>query len=69
MERMTLRRVALLLAGLACLPSRLPAQTRAVTLADAIRLSERVQPLVVRASGDLATAAAQRRSAWGAYLP
>jgi outer membrane protein TolC len=69
MERMTLRRVALLLAGLACLPSRLPAQTRAVTLADAIRLLERVQPLVVRASGDLATAAAQRRSAWGAYLP
>jgi outer membrane protein TolC len=63
------RVAALLLLGLAGLPYRLPAQTRAVTLADAIRLSERVQPLVVRASGDLETAAAQRRSAWGAYLP
>jgi outer membrane protein TolC len=60
---------ALLLLGLAGLPYRLPAQTGAVTLADAIRLSERVQPLVLRASGDLETAAAQRRSAWGAYLP
>ena len=67
---MTLRPGAvLLLAGLAVLSSRVQAQQRAVTLADAIRLSERVQPLVVRAAGDLETAAAQRRSAWGAYLP
>ena len=67
---MTLRPGAvLLLGGLAVLSSRVQAQQRAVTLADAIRLSERVQPLVVRAAGDLETAAAQRRSAWGAYLP
>jgi outer membrane protein TolC len=45
------------------------AQTRSVTLADAIRLAERVQPDVVRAEGDVRTAGAQRRSAWGAYLP
>lgn len=67
---MTLQRVAaLLLLGLAGLSPALRAQGRAVSLADAIRLSERVQPLVVRAQGDLETAAAQRRSAWGAYLP
>ncbi len=67
---MTPQRVAvLLLLGLAGLSPRLWGQARAVTLADAIRLSERVQPLVVRAAGDLETAAAQRRSVWGAYLP
>jgi len=59
----------MLLLGLAGLCPRLWAQGRAITLADAIRLSERVQPLVVRATGDLETAAAQRRSVWGAYLP
>jgi outer membrane protein TolC len=67
---MTLQRVAaLLLLGLAGVSPRLWAQAKAVTLADAIRLSERVQPLVVGAAGDLETAAAQRRSVWGAYLP
>jgi outer membrane protein len=67
---MTFRRVAaLLLLGLAGLSPRLGAQAKAVALADAIRLSERVQPLVVRAAGDVETAAARRRSAWGAYLP
>ncbi|CAN5861122.1 TolC family protein [soil metagenome] len=67
---MTSRRGAvLLLAALAVLPSGVGAQERTVTLADAIRLSERVRPVVVRAAGDLETAAAQRRSAWGAYLP
>ncbi|HUQ16135.1 MAG TPA: TolC family protein [Gemmatimonadales bacterium] len=67
---MTLQRVAaLLLLGLAGVSPRLWAQAKAVTLADAIRLSERVQPLVVRAAGDVETAAAQRRSVWGAYLP
>ena len=45
------------------------AQERAVTLAEAIRLSERVQPGVVQARGNVETAAAQRRNAWGAYLP
>jgi outer membrane protein len=67
---MTPRRLAVLLVlGLAGLAPRVWGQARAVTLEDAIRLSERVQPLVVRAAGDLETAAAERRSAWGAYLP
>jgi outer membrane protein len=67
---MTPSRVAtLLLLGLAVLPARLPGQERVVTLADAIKLSERVQPAVVRAAGEIQTAAAQRRSAWGSYLP
>ena len=67
---MRFSRVAtLLLMGLAGLSPRLQAQERAVTLDEAIRLAERVQPLVVRAAGDIQTAAAQRRSAWGSYLP
>ena len=51
------------------LPLRLAAQDRAVTLADAITLAERTQPSVVQARGEVQTAAAQRRSAWGAFLP
>jgi outer membrane protein len=67
---MTFHRVAVLLVlGLAGLRPGAYAQERGVSLADAIRLSERVQPLVVRASADITTAAAQRRSAWGSYLP
>ena len=67
---MPLPRLAVLLfLGLAGPGPRLYAQERTVTLADAIRLSERVQPLVVRAAGEIETAAAQRRSAWGSYLP
>jgi outer membrane protein TolC len=45
------------------------AQARTITLEEAIRLSERVQPDMVRATGAVATAAAQRRNAWAAYLP
>ena len=67
---MTLHRVAVLLVlGLGGVSRGLYGQERSVTLADAIRLSERVQPTVVRAAGDVETAAAQRRSAWGGYLP
>jgi outer membrane protein len=47
----------------------LPAQQRVITLAEAIRRSERVQPDVIRAAGDVRTAGARRRNAWGAYLP
>jgi outer membrane protein TolC len=47
----------------------LTAQQRAITLAEAIRRSEQVQPDVVRAAGDVRTAGARRRSAWGAFLP
>ena len=45
------------------------AQERSVTLDEAIRLAERVQPDVVRASTAVRTAGAQRRNAWGAFLP
>ncbi len=40
-----------------------------MTLAEAIRRAERVQPAMIRASADVRTAGAQRRSALGAYLP
>jgi outer membrane protein len=42
---------------------------QSVTLAEAIRLSERAQPDVIRAAAGVRTAGAQRRSAWGAFLP
>jgi outer membrane protein len=45
------------------------AQERSVTLEDAIRMAERVQPDVVRAAAGVRTAGAQRRNAWGAFLP
>ncbi len=58
------------LLALSCVTApRLGAQGRAVTLAEAIRLSEKVQPSVVQARGNVETAGAQRRTAWGAYLP
>jgi outer membrane protein TolC len=47
----------------------LVAQQRAVTLAEALRRSQQVQPDVVQAAAAVRTAGAQRRSAWGAYLP
>ena len=47
----------------------LPAQERAITLAEAIRLAERTQPAMVEAESQVRTAAAQRRNAWGAFLP
>ena len=61
----------LTIAGLLFLPAAdgLSAQQPAITLAEAIRRSERVQPDVVRAASDVRTAGARRRSAWGAFLP
>jgi outer membrane protein len=61
---------AILLAGIIATPclAQVPEQPT-VTLAEAIRRAERVQPAVIRASADVRTAAAQRRNAWGAYLP
>jgi outer membrane protein len=56
--------------ALFCSPAAvLAAQQQAITLAEAIRRSEQVQPDVVRATGDVRTAGARRRSAWGAFLP
>jgi outer membrane protein len=48
---------------------RASAQEVAVTLADAIRRAERVQPDVVRAASAVRSAGAQRKTAWGAFLP
>ena len=56
-----------LLTMLAAAPLR--AQVRVVTLPDAIRLAERTQPGMVQAQAEVRTAAAQRRNAWGAFLP
>ena len=56
-----------LLTALAAAPLR--AQVRVVTLPDAIRLAERTQPSMVQAQAGVRTAAAQRRNAWGAFLP
>jgi outer membrane protein TolC len=50
-------------------PLRLAAQDRAITLADALKLAQRTQPSVIQAQGQVETSAAQRRSAWGAFLP
>jgi outer membrane protein len=64
-----MNRMPLVVLGTLLAPLRLAAQDRAVTLADAIKLAERTQPSVVQAQGQVETAAAQRRSAWGAFLP
>jgi outer membrane protein len=56
-----------LLTMLAVTPLR--AQVRVVTLPDAIQLAERTQPSMVQAQAEVRTAAAQRRNAWGAFLP
>jgi outer membrane protein TolC len=61
--------LALAVLSLHLLPGAVSAQTRSITLGEAIRLSEQAQPAVVRAVGAVTTAAAQRRSAWGSYLP
>jgi outer membrane protein len=61
--------LALMLCAPVVGPPGAAAQVRTITLAEAVRLSERVQPSVVRALGAVTTAAAQRRNAWGAYLP
>jgi outer membrane protein len=64
-----MNRVSLLVLVTTFAGGPLPAQDRAVTLAEAIRLAERTQPAVVQAEGQVRTAAAQRRNAWGSFLP
>jgi outer membrane protein len=66
---MMTRRLILTGCLLLCPAAWASAQQQVVTLAEALRLSERVQPDVVRASAAIRTAGAQRRSAWGAFLP
>ena len=65
-----MRSVYVPLLALSCITApRLSAQGRTVTLQEAIQLSEKVQPAMVQARGSVETAAAQRRNAWGGYLP
>ncbi len=59
--------VAGLAAVLLAPPAR--AQRPSVTLAEALRLAEQVQPRMVQAQGQVRTAGADVRSAKGAYLP
>lgn len=47
----------------------LQGQERSVTLPEAIRLAERTQPAMVQARSQVRTAGAERRSAWGSFLP
>lgn len=49
--------------------ARASAQEPAVTLEEAIRLAERVQPTVVQAQGSVRNAGAQLRAAYGQFLP
>jgi outer membrane protein len=65
LKRCHLIAVLLLPAGAARASGQIPA----VTLPEAIRRAERVQPTVVEAAADVRTAGARRRSAFGAYLP
>jgi outer membrane protein len=55
---------ATLLAG-----SSVRAQPRSITLAEALRRAESVDPQVVRAQGDVRNASAAVRTAYGGYLP
>jgi outer membrane protein TolC len=64
-----MNRVSVLVLVTTLVGAPLPAPDRAVTLAEAIRLAERTQPAVVQAEGQVRTAAAQRRNAWGGFLP
>ena len=64
-----MNRVTLILLLSTAAGTPLQAQERTVTLQDAIRLSEHSQPDMVQAQSDVRTAAAQRRNAWGSFLP
>src|SRR6185436_10811418 len=67
--RMTRHRITIVLLVTLAGGARLAAQQRSVTLADALRLAEQVQPQVILAQTDVLNASAQRRTTWGAYLP
>jgi outer membrane protein len=64
------RRQLLAMAALALVaPAALPAQQLQVALGEAVRRALEVQPAVVQARGDVRTASAGERAAWGAFLP
>ena len=61
--------LARLIVGLLCLATPVAAQTRSVTLEEAVARATRVQPRVITATGQVRTAEARIKSAKGAYLP
>src|SRR5688500_8134639 len=69
MRRADLTLFAALILMAAPAAAQSPDSTRSVTLEDAIRLAEVVQPRVVQAQGAVLNAEARVRSAKGAYLP
>jgi outer membrane protein TolC len=64
-----MRTPCLLLIVLAAPAQSAICQAPAITLEEAIRRAERVQPTVVRAEADVRTANARKRSALGSYFP
>lgn len=67
-ETTVIKRIGVIL-GLGLMPCGLSAQTRTVTLEDAIALALRTQPAIIQAQGDLDVAYAGRRQAIGSFLP
>ena len=67
----SVRRLTLVLASCTLPLATLPAgaQQRAMTLAEALTLAERNAPLVVQARGNVRSAGAVVRAAWGSFLP
>jgi len=61
--------LARLIVALLCLATPVAAQTRSVTLEEAVARATRVQPRVITATGQVRTAEARIKSAKGAYLP
>jgi outer membrane protein TolC len=61
--------LARLTVALLCLATPVAAQTRSVTLEEAVARATLVQPRVITATGQVRTAEARIRSAKGAYLP
>ena len=64
-----MRRLLHVLACCTLAPAGALAQQRTVTLAEAIDLAQRADPLVVQAQGTARTAGASVRQAWGGFLP
>ncbi len=66
-----MRRLSLVLVSCALPLAALPtgAQQRSVTLEEALRMAEQAAPLVVQARGNVRSAGAGVRAAWGNFLP
>lgn len=69
--RTPVRRLTLVLVScaIAAAGAPLPAQQRSVSLAEALRLADAATPAVVQARGNVRSAGAGVRAAWGNFLP